>query len=114
MILGYYGDILKWYVKGTKFDPTHNYPLPTGRFTAPPADTSNERAYKACRNQLKYKNAEKQEHDRCICISTRVRFDKFTEEQLVAIEQDLWAYEKFGPLRVQMSNRKAGDSCFGH
>ena len=56
--------------------------------------------------------SESREHSLCQCIATDVRFDKFTESQMLRIEDDLGNYSGYGDVREQIANQNAFDICF--
>ena len=84
---------------------------PGGHIRMKPAAAPNERAYRVCRKEFHWKS-ERREHRLCECIATDVRFDKFTESQMLRIESDLWNYRGYGSVREQIANQNAYDTCF--
>ena len=82
-----------------------------GHIRMQPAAERNERAYRVCRREVQWKS-EGREHRFCECVATDVRFDKFTESQMLRIEEDLWNYRGYGSLREQIANQNAYDTCF--
>ena len=84
---------------------------PGGHIRMKPAATMNERAYRVCRKEFHWKS-ESREHRLCACIATDVRFDKFTEGQMLRIEKDLWRLSSYGSVREQIANKNAYDTCF--
>ena len=95
----------------TPVDPVYTIRTgPLGDMRMKPATAPNERAYRACREQFHWKS-EGREHRLCACIAKDVRFDKFTEQQMLRIDSDLWRYNAYGELREQIANDNAFDAC---
>ena len=75
------------------------------------AAAPNERAYQACRKYFHWQS-EAREKRFCQCIAIDVRFDKFTERQMLRIDSDLARYSGFGTGRERIANQNAYDTCF--